>query len=189
MTLSLEDLHDLPLLREYIQLSLEQTDRVVQLLNRMKEIYRPHSSTSELVNITHLLQDMLIVGHKAISRQNVSVKTHLAPGLPPVLGVANQLHLVFLSITLNLGDVLGSEGGELGISTKSLPGQVQVQFATSATHLPLPSMPTADEETLTESRFGLAFSHDIVQAHEGSIRITHQNGQLLFTITLPATTE
>lgn len=189
MTLALEDLHDVPLLREYIELSLEQTDRVVHLVNRMKEIYRPHSSTSELINITHLLQDMLMVGHKAISRQNVSVTTHLAPDLPSVLGVANQLHLVFLSITLNLGDALGGEGGELRISTSSLPGRVQVQFATSATHLPLPSMPSAHEETLTEARFGLAFSHDIVQAHEGSLHITHQNGQLLFTITLPAVEE
>lgn len=189
MTLALEDLHDVPLLREYIQLSLEQTDRVVQLVNRMKEIYRPHSSKQELVNITHLLQDMLSVAHKAISRQNVSVKSRLTPGLPPVLGIANQLHLVFLSIALNLGDALGSEGGELRISANSLPGRVQVQFATSATHLPLPAMPTVNEETLTEARFGLAFSHDIVQAHGGSLHITRQNGQLLFTITLPAVEE
>jgi len=189
MTLALEELDNGPLLREYIQLSLEQTDRVVRLLNRMKEIYRPRNNTPELVSITHLLQEMLVVGHKAISRQNVAVKTHLTAGIPPVLGVASQLHLVFLSITLNLGDALGSEGGELRISTSSLPGRVQIEFAASTTHLPLPSMSIANEEMLTEARFGLTFSHDIVQAHEGTLHVTRQNGQLLFTITLPAIEE
>lgn len=185
MTLALEDLNDVPSLREYIQLSLDQSDRVVQLVNRMKEIYRPHSDAPELVNITHLLQEMLIVANKAISRQNVSVKTRLATMLPPVFGIANQLHLVFLSIALNLGDTLGNQGRTLWIITNSLPDLVQIQFVTSASHLPTPTVPTVNGEILTEASFGLAFSRDIVQAHGGSLRITRQDGQLLFTITLP----
>ncbi len=187
MTLALEDLNDIPSLREYIQLTLEQSNRVVQLVNRMKEIYRPHNNAPEWVNITHLLQEILIVVHKAISRQNVAVRTRLATHLPLVFGVANQLHLVFLSIALNLSDALGSQGGEIWLVTKGLPDFIQVQFITPAAHLPLPSFHLAPGETMTEASFGLSFCHDIVQAHGGSLHITPQNGQVLFTIALPTT--
>jgi nitrogen-specific signal transduction histidine kinase len=112
LALAMEDLENKETLVEYITICLQESDRVVQLINRMRHIYRPTSMDPEPILINDTISEISSVARKEISRQGVSLHLGLAPGLREVIGIVDQLRLVFLSVALSLSDALAQSEGE-----------------------------------------------------------------------------
>jgi nitrogen-specific signal transduction histidine kinase len=154
----------------------------------MRQIYRPDNSGPAPVQANELLQDAIVVARKEMLRQSVKLETHLAAYLAPVWAIANQLHLVFLSMMLNVGMEMGrQQGGTLMIKSEMASNWVRIELETAVSNLPFDEISSAFRgETPRESGLGFSFIRDIVDVHGGRFEVLKINDQAVLRIQLPA---
>ncbi len=190
LTLAQEELHDPAEVMTYLQMSLEESERVIRLVDRMQQIYRPKNGKREVSDLNGLLQEAVGLAYKELRRQNIIIHTNLTPDLPEPKVRADQLHLVFLSLVLNLGsaiDVAG--GGELYVRSYATPQAVGVEFSTKDPQSRLARWLFVSEESAAERTgdlsFGLFLSHDIIASHGGRIEFDRQDQNFVCSVELP----
>jgi GAF domain-containing protein len=187
MALALEELDDPVALREYIVLSQEQAMRVVQLVARLRQIYRPEGDKPSLVDLNALLQEVVAISHKELQRHKMEVQMELAPHAPSVWASADQLRLAFLNLTLALCDVFGvQDGSRLLLRSGAAEEWVWLEWETAV----IPSAITAIQKILTgdtpkESGFGLMLCQDVIVAHGGELRLLQTPDKFTMRVELP----
>ena len=190
LNLALEELDSPEDLTVYLQLSLVESERVIQLLSRMRQIYRPQNDNSERINLNDILQEAISLANKEFRRQKITLRADLNAKLPPLLAVANQLHLVFLSVLLNLSDAIGAAGGgELRLRTYVASRAVRIEFSTHISNIIADNwvdiFKTGPAGKETDLSFGLSFNQDIINAHGGVIDYIRQDQQVTCRIEFP----
>jgi GAF domain-containing protein len=197
LVLAREELHDPRKLETYLQMSLEESERIVQLVNRMRQIYRPHGDVPETLEVNELLREAATIARKELRRKQVTIEANLAPKLPLITAIADQLHLVFLSLMLSLGDALGEVGGgRLRLQSSVSPQAIYIELITDKSlaavanwrHIfmvgtPSEQKPPRSDEA--EVSFGLAFCYEIIVAHGGAINIKQDDRQTMCRLELP----
>ena len=97
----------------------------------MRQVYRPQIDVIEPLDLNQLLHEALALAQKELAWQRISLQTDLAKDLPTITAVAGQLHLVFLSLLLNISDAISyAGGGNLWLKTCATDETIQVDFAT-----------------------------------------------------------
>ena len=197
LVLAKEELDNPRELDTYLDMSLAESERVVQLVSRMRQIYRPQNDKMESFDVTRLLHDAISVAAKALNRQRVSLETDFAPDLPRLTGIANQLHLVFLNLILNLSDAISAGGGgNLRLRTHAQPETICIEFMTDVPVAAVASWVRIFEAKPAQAKhriepdsggagFDLSLSHDIVVAHGGTIGLSQSQEQTSCCIELP----
>jgi C4-dicarboxylate-specific signal transduction histidine kinase len=162
-------------------------DRVVQLVGRLRQIYRSSEEGARPVDINEAVRAACTYAEATSSRQGVPLECELDSGLPQVVGVFDQVHLVLLSLTLCLTDALGAGGGgTLHIRTSFREEKVRVEFGTSVPVAILTDVLEGEkEECLTEVGVRLAFSRDIIQAMDGRMRLETAGDAQALTVEFP----
>ena len=99
------------------RLIIEETDRVVALIDRMEAF----TGNTELdnrrpVNIHEVLERVLAVG-KAGFAKHVRFIEQYDPSLPPVYGNGDRLIQVFLNLVKNAAEAVPESGGEITVTT------------------------------------------------------------------------
>ncbi len=188
LELAMENLEDHETLVEYITMCLRESERVVQLINRMRHIYRQTSKDPEPVLINETIHEVSIVARKEIARHGVSLQLELAPGLGGVMGMVDQLRLVFLSVALSLSDALSQSEGEkqLTIRTSPIENGILIEYHAD------PQIPSwavgfdkRDLKNPTEASVSLLLSKDIIAALGGSIQFLEKDQGNIVAIELP----
>ncbi len=196
LTLAMEELDNPDELVTYLQLGQKEVQRVVQLINRMRQVYRPQPDKKEMIELNQTLQEAIRLARKELRHHNITIATDLSPDLPSVEAIAGQLHLVFLSLLLNLGDAITATGenGTLKLRTFFRQEYVQVEFWTDKLEMLLFQMPAVNSlpETAsifqeTDHSFGLSLSQDIVTTHGGVLEFNQTGTATICTVKLPAT--
>lgn len=190
LSLALEQVDEPSELATFLRLSLEEAEKVGQLLNRLRYAYFSRAEVSATFDLNYFLEEAITLARGELKRQKVTVQANLTPDLPPVIGVTDQLYLVFLSLLLNLGDAIGAaDGGELQLRSYTLPQMVGIEFSTDVS-----IVSTASESHISESDtwqkeliagLGLSFSYDIIVAHSGTMALSRQNGGIICSVELP----
>jgi PAS domain S-box-containing protein len=162
----------------------KQLDRVVDAGDRSREIIeriRDHIKKAPprmaRFDLNRAIDEVIELGRGAITRNGVSVRTHLAQGLRAVEGDRVQLQQVVLNLILNAIEAMGSvEAGtrELSISTEQKPaGGVLIAVCDTG--------PGVDSEQLERvfdafyttktsgTGMGLSISRSIIDAHGGRL--------------------
>ena len=188
LKLATEEMDDPQALQDYIQLSLDQSARVVQLIERLRSVYRPQTDKPEEIQLNNLLRNILLVTRKEMSRNRVEVQSELAADLPPIQTIAGQLQLVMLNLMLNLSDTIGSEGGGVMRFLSYQPNSAFVSIRlmadlsdVSAERWLSPPVASSPQQVT----FDLLFSRQMVQALGGKIQLERPSPRFIITITLP----
>jgi GAF domain-containing protein len=194
MALAQEDLHDYQSLAEYLSISLQEVERVIKLVQRMRQIYQPPLDKPETIDLNALLNDALAAARDELMRQQVQVQAEMEPDLGYTTGVANQLHLAFLGILLQIAEVLGaSGGGKLFIHCRQKDSTAVFSFCTGEVgldesaqrqvELASPTTVTGEQIPL-EDLLGLSLARDLITAHNGSLIIDQNLTQACLRVTL-----
>lgn len=191
LTLALEDLSDIEEVQTFVQMSLAETTRVVQLVNRMRQIYRPEQDAPENLTLTDLLNEAASIATKELRRQDVTLQLMLPTEPLQIFGVANQLHLVFLGLLLNFADSLGEiGGGTLTVRVQKSQKFILITFTTTVAIFSEISWLRTFESGLvdkdTNSSFGSALSRDIMLAHGGKAVLQAKETVLTLAMYFPA---
>ena len=178
--------------QDYLSMAQEEVDRLIDLVQRMLDFYRPSKESPGPVDIEASLDDVLSLAGKRIQHAGVQVHRHTKSRLPPVTGVSNLLKQVFLNITINAVEAMPG-GGELHIDTAwdDRRAEASVSFTDTGEGIPVSELAKIfDPFHTTKARgtgLGLSISHGIIERHGGRIDVRSEVGKgSTFTVRLPA---
>ncbi len=177
--------------RQYIKIAAREVQRLIDLVERMRGFYRPSTGTPKPSDVNDLLREVLALAGKELEHNGITVQCNLAPRLPTVRVIADQLKQVFLNIILNAMQAM-PDGGTLTISTGVMPGEaaVYIRFTDTGHGIAAEHMKHIFEPFYTTkpngSGLGLSVSYNIVRQHGGRIEVESTLGRgAIFTVVLP----
>lgn len=175
--------------RRFLELAEDEIDRIVQVINRLRDLYRPRADIIASVNINELVDGILLLTNKQMERHNVRIERVMDSTLPLVACVADQIKQVLLNLMLNAIDAMKG-GGVLVVQTKMSQAGVDIIIADTGVGISADQLSHIfDGLHTTKDRgmgLGLYTSKAIIERHMGSISVASSVGAgTTFTITLP----
>ncbi|MDF1614744.1 ATP-binding response regulator [Desulfurivibrio dismutans] len=179
---------------DLVDMAVRECDRVARLTNDLQSFNRPTSAKMALLDVHAALNDILLLCRKDLENSRIEVEKELAPDLPPVRAVPDQLKQVFLNLLTNAREAIDPDGGRIVIATRREGDEVMISFCDSGC-----GIAAENRERIFEPFFstkpavkgtglGLAVSYGIVQRHGGRLEVESQEGQgACFKLFLPLT--
>jgi signal transduction histidine kinase/DNA-binding response OmpR family regulator len=173
----------------YLGLAQTEVERLITLVQRTLEFYRPSQGRTITTDVNHLIENVLALSNKRLEHGRVQVRTQLQPDLPLIAAVPDQLTQVVLNIVINAVEAMPA-GGTLTIASVTRDGWLAIEVQDTGPGL------TPDETARIFEPFyttkadgtglGLAVSYGIIQQHGGHIEVKGIPGQgTTFTVLLP----
>jgi len=106
--------------RQALEVAVQDGDRAIDVIARIRALIKKAPPRKDAVEINEAVLEVVGLTHGEVVKNNVSVQTQLAEGLPPIQGDRVQLQQVILNLILNAVEAMSgvSEGArELLIST------------------------------------------------------------------------
>jgi two-component system NtrC family sensor kinase len=179
----------------YLAMAQEEVERLIDIVRRLLEFYRPSRGRRAVTDVNSVIENVLTLMNKRLQHGRISVETRLAPNLPSLPIVQDQVAQVFLNIVINAVEAM-SDGGRLSIRSALAKDRKWV-YATFADN-----GPGMDEETKasifepffttkrTGTGLGLAISYGIIERHGGRIEVQSSAGNgSTFVVRLPVNRE
>ena len=180
--------------REDLQTVLNETNRMADLIARLRETYRP---TVQEQFKPEALNDLVIEVQKLLSTHlrhaNVVLEFRPSADLPPVSIIRDQIKQVIMNISLNAVEAMPL-GGALIIETKYIKDAnfdgAHLIISDTGTSISPEILPYIFDPFVTTkdggTGLGLAISYDIVRRHNGRIEVESEAGKgSTFRIWLP----
>lgn len=182
---------------EFLSSALGEIQRIGKIVRQLLDLYRPGTPTYGPVDVTTLIERILLLMGKQLKEQHVTVERRFVPGPPRLWGRADELSQVLLNLLINALDAMPN-GGTLWVETRSeehplygAEGQVFIVVIRDTgsgispditQHIFEPFVTTKENGT----GLGLSISSQIVEHHGGTIAVESQPGEgSTFTIMLP----
>jgi signal transduction histidine kinase len=182
----------------FLKLAEEEIERIVQVLARLRDLYRPRADVFSEVDLNELVNSVLLLTGKQLERGRIRVLRELDPQLPQIQGVADQLKQVLLNLVLNAAEAMAN-GGLLHVQTYASQDHDQgrnaiITVTDTGFGIPPEQLPRIfDGLHTTKERgmgLGLYTSKAIVERHIGRISVQSEPSEgTTFTIVLPTTRE
>lgn len=119
------------------RLIMDETDRIVALLNRLDVFGESPTIRRGPVNI-HAVLDHVVKLARAGFAKGVSIQFEYDPSLPSILGNRDQLVQIFLNLLKNAVEAIDGPDGEIKITTAFRPGvRLTVPGVESRMYLPM----------------------------------------------------
>jgi signal transduction histidine kinase len=167
-------------------------DRIKGLAQRLLAFSRPGQEEPTPVNLNDIIERSLELCHYQILKSGVQLEKALAPGLPTVSGVSNQLEMAFINLVVNAIQAMG-KGGRLRITSAAADRGVEVLVADTGPGIPESIQATIFEPFISTkpegqgTGLGLSTVLMVVERHSGTIDFTTGAGAgTTFRIRLPA---
>lgn len=180
--------------QHFLRLAEEEIERIVRMLERLRDLYRPRADVLTNVDVNELIESVLLLTGKQLERSRIRVVRELTPNLPTIQGVADQLKQVLLNLVLNAAEAMPN-GGILHVQTHRAhlaSGQEAIAIAITDTGVGIPPEQLTrifDGLHTTKERgmgLGLYTSKAIVERHLGSISVQSIPGEgTTFEIMVP----
>jgi signal transduction histidine kinase len=178
--------------REMLASIAKGAERIKSLAQSLLAFSRP--SHEDLVPLppNEVIERSLELCHYQILKGGVQLKKDLAPDLPRVLGVSNQLEMALINQVVNAIHAMEGGNGMLRVGSASKGGDVEITVADTGPGIPDPIQDRLFEPFVTTkpegkgTGLGLSTVLMVVQRHQGRIDFSTGRNGTTFRITLPA---
>jgi signal transduction histidine kinase len=175
---------------------LKGSQRAATIINSMLGFARNQSSQREPTDIVALVEDVLVLTEKDLSKHRVQVETrfHGRPQAPVVQG---QIEQILLNLIINARQAM-PRGGRITIEVRENPRTQMVEILISDTGTgispeqlrlifePFYTTKEPDEHGHGGTGLGLSVCRQIIEQHHGRIRVESLVGKgSTFTVKLP----
>jgi signal transduction histidine kinase len=195
--LELLELQDLtPPQREMLSSIARGADRIRSLAHRLLGFSRPGREDMVPLVVNDVVERSLELCQYQIASGRVVLTRELAPDLPRVLGVSNQLEMALINLVVNAVHAMGERGGALTVRTSRRGGDVVISVSDQGPGIPEKVRATIFEPFVTTkpegkgTGLGLSTVLMVVERHDGTIDFeTNESSGTTFRITLPPAAE
>jgi len=188
-----ERYHDVPENQQISNLMIQEVDRLNRVVGQLHEFSRPITVTKKPINVRTFLENSLKLIERQTSEANIKIQTRLDSEIDEILVDPDRINQVFLNLYLNAMESM-KNGGNLNVwllKNEEKDGiKIRVQDTGTGiseddlTHIFDPYFTTKASGT----GLGLAIAHNIIEAHDGEIKVDSRLGQgTTVTILLPYT--
>ncbi len=171
--------------------------RAAEIIKRIRLLFKKGASERELVDVSEVIREMIVLLRSEAMRYSILVKTELAADTPPVVADRVQLQQVLMNLMLNAIDAMKDADGarELAIqSQRAENDHVLVCVNDTGLGLPLQQADQLFNAFFTTkphgTGMGLSISRSIVESHGGRLWAVNNSPRgATFCFTLPASPE
>jgi signal transduction histidine kinase len=184
--------------RETVRRTLRDGNRATDVITRLRTLYSKKEPSRESMDLNETTQEVTALSMSELERSRVILRYDLADDLPAVIGDRIQLQQVILNLLRNAADAMSTienRPRELIIKTERDEGnQVQLSVKDSGVGF----TPQAADKifdpfytTKTDGMgIGLSISRSIIEAHQGRLWVTPNDGPgSTFSFAIPCTPE
>jgi two-component system NtrC family sensor kinase len=177
--------------QHYLALAQEEVERLITLVQRTLEFYRPSKGKPAATQVNDLIENVLALSGKRLEHGNIQLHTQLAADLPEVAVVPDQLVQVLLNLIINAIEAM-PEGGELTLATAAQDNWLRISVADTGAGINPDEAAKIFEPFYTTKTtgtgLGLSVSYGIIQQHGGRIEVESLPKQgTTFIVSLPIT--
>jgi PAS domain S-box-containing protein len=165
------------------------TERVTNIVRRLRSFARLDESELKMADIHEGLEDTLTLIHAEL-KLNITVQRDYGD-LPKIACYPGQLNQVFLNLLINAKQAIEGKG-EIRITTRIQNGNVIVVFSDTGQGIPHDQLAHIFDPGFTTkgvgvgTGLGLSICYQIISQHRGDIKAESEVGKgSQFTITLP----
>jgi signal transduction histidine kinase len=188
------DVPDLPEACEAASRVVKDVTRAADIISRISLLFKKGASQRELVDVSELIRDMIVLLRGEANRYSISIRTELAEGLPKVMVDRVQLQQVLMNLMLNGIDAMKETTGrgELIIKSEASDSQLLISVSDTGVGLPVEKAEQIFKAFFTTkdngTGMGLPISRSIIESHGGRLWAAGAPGRgATFQFTLPAT--
>src|SRR5467141_1460498 len=180
--------------RRQLELTHRQARRAARIVQNLLEFSRPASPHKKSLDVNSLVERTLQLHEHSLRRNNIEVEFRPEPGLPSVIGDANQLIQVFLNLVTNAEQAIREvrDSGRIQVRLTSNANRVRVTVQDDGVGIRPEALPRIFDPFYTTKRpgggtgLGLSICMSIIREHGGNIEAeTLPAGGSAFTIYLP----
>ena len=160
---------------------IRQTFRASEIVNSLLNFSRTKGTSFAAVEMNKIISETLLLLDHQLKTAQVSVETHLEPGLPFVHGNADKLQQVFLNLFLNAKDAM-PEGGQLRVTSWTEESRVRIEIRDTGVGISPDHLRRIFDPFFTTkgpgrgTGLGLAVSYGIIHEHSGKITAESRPG-------------
>jgi PAS domain S-box-containing protein len=180
--------------RESAARMVKAVTRASDIISRLRQLFKKGVPQTNLVNVSEVIQEMVVLLRSEASRYSVSILTELSVDLPQVMADRVQLQQVLMNLMLNGIEAMQGTQSESQLTIRSLMtegGQLLISVSDTGVGLPREH---ADQifnaffsTKVQGTGMGLSISRSIVESHGGRLWATsNSGGGATFNFTLPA---
>ena len=165
------------------------TERVINIVKRLRSFARLDEAELKTVDIHEGLEDTLTLIHHDI-KHNIQVKKHYGH-LPPIACYPGRLNQVFLNILVNAKQAIKGKG-EIEITTYAKGKKAFIEIKDSGKGIDKENLKKVFDPGFTTkgvgvgTGLGLSICYQIMQEHQGEILVESQlHKSTTFTVVLP----
>lgn len=178
----------------------EELDRIARIVRQLLDLHRPPDQTVRETNLNQMLEAMLSLMEKGLTKDKIYVHRDFAPGLPTLVIAPDLFQQVFMNLVRNAADAMEPNGGEITVKTETraeaLTGGERALICITVSdtgpgipeeimgHIFDPFFTTKPPDKGTG--LGLAVSYGVVRKYGGWIDVASKPGEgAAFTVCLP----
>jgi signal transduction histidine kinase len=175
---------------------LKGSQRAATVISSMLGFARNQSTLRELADVVGLVEEVLVLTEKDLSKHRIQVETKFQ-GRPRAPVVQGQIEQILLNLIINARQAM-PRGGRLTIDVRENPRtqMVEIRIVDSGVGIPADqlrlifepfySTKEPDEHGHGGSGLGLSVCRQIIEQHQGRIRVESAVGKgSTFTVKLP----
>ncbi|MGB3222966.1 MAG: ATP-binding protein [Desulforhopalus sp.] len=177
--------------KELLDLAIVENERMGKLIKSLRDFNQPSAGEKNAMDIHAALDSLLLLYKSDFKRKKIATELNYAEGFPLVEVVPDQIKQVFLNLLNNAKDAC-SKGGVITISTCAGDQSVAVAIKDNGVGFAPEKMDEIFKPFYTTkpkekgTGLGLSISKEIIEYHQGEIRVESQPGEgSTFTILLP----
>jgi two-component system sensor histidine kinase HydH len=177
--------------REYAAIMVKEVDRLNRVITDLLDFARPQEPHRESQSLSAIADHALEILAPDLSARKVSAVRRYQPDLSTLCVDHDQLLRLFINLILNAADAMDAGGVlTIGLDRSASSGGIVIEVSDTGA-----GIAPEDREKIFEPFFsrkrkgtglGLAIVHQIVEAHQGEIRVVSEPAKgTTFRITLP----
>jgi PAS domain S-box-containing protein len=172
---------DLDEAREAASRAIKDNTRGVEIIDRLRSLYKKEPPKRELVDVNDVASKMLALLRSEANRHSIAMRADLAEARPGIMADRVQLQQVFMNLLLNAIEAMTETGGELVLKSElSNDGHLLVSIGDTGVGIPVDKNDEIFEAFVTTkpqgTGMGLAITRSIVEAHDGRLWVTRNAG-------------
>ena len=177
------------LLRENVQITVEGSERIAEIVRSLRIFARLDKSELDKADIHEGLESTLTLLHHELKHKVEVIREY--GKIPRIYCYAQELNQVFMNVLANAIQAIENKG-TIRIKTSADRKNVYVEIADTGKGIPPDKLARIFDPGFTTkgvgvgTGLGLSISHNIIQKHDGEIRVKSELGKgTTFTAVLP----